>query len=194
MSEEEKPMAREDVIELRDKQGRFLPGNELGRVAKGIKKPRDPKKALAREARKIATEMIEDAMPSLIDTLIQKAKEGEIGALNTALKVTVPQPKQETYLDPEVMAEAALLDPTSRTEFIHRQCLMGKVSVEVASELGAQCAREAEAQVLRTMKLIARDMKHGLAPQKAFERLSDLADGINEKYTPVLLEAETDGQ
>jgi hypothetical protein len=190
MSEEETRVAREDVMELRDKQGRFLPGNELGRCAKGIKKPRDPKRALKREARKMATEMIEDALPALIDTLIKKAQEGEIGALNTALKVTVPQPKQETYLDPDVMAEAALLDPTSRTEYIHRQCLMGKLSVEVASELGAQCAREAEAQVLRTMKLISRDMKHGLAPQKAFERLSDLAEGINEKYEPVMIEGE----
>lgn len=179
---------REDVLDVRTKGGLFAKGNEMGKLGKGVPRPHDPKKKLQREAIKMAREMLNEAMPRMIETLIAKASSGEIQALNTALKVAVPNPKQETYLDPDVMAEAALLDPTSRTEFIHRKCLEGKISVEVAGELGQQASREAEAQVLRTMKLIARDMKNGMNPAKAYERLADLADGINEKFTPLVID------
>lgn len=187
MSDKERPNP-EDIMDLRDSKGRFMKGNDIARLATGIKRPRDPSRKLQKDATQLAQEMLAEALPELVGVLTKKALNGEIQALNTALSSSIAKPKQETYLDPSIMAEAALLDPTSRTEYIHRKCLEGAISIETASELGAQCAREAEAQVLRTMKLIARDMKNGLDPAKAYQRLADVAEGINEKYTPVMIE------
>ena len=134
----------------------------------------------------MAQEMLSEAMPELLTVLESKARSGELGALQLALKHGLPTPRQETYL--EGVEEAAMLDAPSRVAWAGRAAMEGKISLEQAEAISKQATYEAEAQVLRVIQGISRDLKNGLAADVAVTRLFDLTQDISDKHTPTLIE------
>lgn len=176
----------EDPVIVRDENGRVQKGSQLGALSRGSPKTTDPTKQLRKEAKALAQEMLSEAMPDLLSVLEQKAKQGELGALQLALKHGLPTPRQESFL--EGCEEAAMLDAPSRVAWAGRAAMEGQISLEQAEAISKQATYEAEAQVLRVIQGISRDLKNGLAADVAVRRLFDLTQDVAEKHTPTLIE------
>ena len=176
----------ENPVIVRDERGRLQKGNQLGTLGNGVARRTDPVKQLRKEAKALAQQMLSEAMPELLSVLEQKAKQGELGALQLALKHGLPTPRQESFL--EGCEEAAMLDAPSRVAWAGRAAMEGKISLEQAEAISKQATYEAEAQVLRVIQGISRDLKNGLAADVAVTRLFDLTQDISDKHTPTLIE------
>lgn len=187
MSDEKPPI--EDPVVVRDEKGRLVKGSQLGALGRGV--PRPGHKSLRKESKALAQEMLQEALPELMKALVAKAGTADVRSLQLALKHSLPTPRPETFLDG--MEEGANLDPTSRTEWANRQAMLGRISLEAAAEIGKAAVLESEAQILRTVKAISRDMKNGLPPEKALLRLHNLAEEVETKHTPVQIEHQEEG-
>ena len=83
-----------------------------------------------------------------------------------------------------------MLDAPSRVAWAGRAAMEGQISLEQAEAISKQATYEAEAQVLRVIQGISRDLKNGLAADVAVKRLFDLTQDVAEKHTPTLIEHE----
>ena len=83
-----------------------------------------------------------------------------------------------------------MLDAPSRVAWAGRAAMEGRISLEQAEAISKQATYEAEAQVLRVIQAISRDLKNGLGADVAVKRLFDLTQDVAEKHTPTLIEHE----
>lgn len=165
------------------KTNHFLPGNKEGMKGRGVpRRTRDRENnraALKREAKKMAQEMLDEALPKIMDVLASKAAQGDVQAIAVALKHSIPIQKAESYVPEGLLEHLQQFPAEERMTAISNAVLSGTISAELGEKLASMAKAELDVLVIAKLRKLAKALPR-LSMEEVVVRLQDMAGDVDE--------------
>ena len=181
--------------------GKLLPGSKLGKLGAGIPKGQAlAEKTIARERRKMEKELkqaakskaesiLTDALDDVLGEVYKSAMSGNVAAMNTWLKHSIPVARVNNRVDGDILEGVAELAPEDRARYINKAILEVHLDVTLGKEILACQRLETEQTTMAKVQRLAR--KAARAELTADDLMEELA-AICYELEP--LEGETEDE